>query len=84
MDSGITFEVIPTFEIVGGPEMLQPPEGLDWRVLLGQHIKASLSIPHKQVPPQFGSSIHEILVSPDPMPDHALHALLHDLLEDDI
>jgi len=81
-DSGITFEVIPTFEIVGGPEMLQRPD-TNWHDLLDHHINSRLSHSYScQRKPEYGCDLSKILVPRNPLPEYALHALLHDLLED--
>ena len=89
----IAFEMIPTFEIVESPIFGDPLAALreqeaaqkqDWRTILDQHIKEAIAGPRPSWAPQFGSSLHTILMPQSVSMEEALCALMHDLAEDGI
>ena len=89
----ITFEMIPTFEIVESPVPGDPLAALreqeaaqkqDWRAVLEQHIQQAFQAPRPSYAPQYGSSLHTILMPQSVSLDEMLFALMHDLNEDGI
>lgn len=89
----ITFEMIPTFEIVESPIPGDPLAALreqeaaqkkDWRDVLEHHIKKVTAGPQPSYAPQFGSSIRTILMPQSVSMEDMMFALMHDLAEDGI